>query len=141
MAGVFGYELDATRLSEQEKAIVKQQIAFYKTHRRTLQYGTFYRLESAFTSNHPAWMFISQEQDEIIVCDVTVLSEAAAPIRTLKLSGLDPQAIYELEGARYGGDELMYVGLYVPPTVNGDFDSRLYVLKKIQEHSGGNHDE
>lgn len=139
MAGVFGYELDVTEMSENEKAIVKQQVAFYQEHRRTFQYGTFYRLESAFDSNHPSWMFVSEE--EVIVCDYSVLSETAPLIRLLKLRGLDATAVYEVEGKYYGGDELMYVGLYVSPTVNGDFDSRLYVLKKIQEHSGGNHDE
>ncbi|WP_198662308.1 alpha-galactosidase [Exiguobacterium sp. TNDT2] len=135
MAGVFGYELDVTEMSEDEKAIVKQQVAFYQEHRRTFQYGTFYRLESAFDSNHPSWMFVSEE--EVIVCDYSVLSETAPLIRLLKLRGLDTTAVYEVEGQRYGGDELMHVGLYVEPIVKGDFVSKLYVLKKVNELSGG----
>ncbi|WP_214686296.1 alpha-galactosidase [Exiguobacterium sp. s155] len=135
MAGVFGYELDVTEMSEDEKAIVKQQVAFYQEHRRTFQYGTFYRLESAFDSNHPSWMFVSEE--EVIVCDYSVLSETAPLIRLLKLRGLDTTAVYEVEGQRYGGDELMHVGLYIEPIVKGDFVSKLYVLKKVNELSGG----
>lgn len=135
MAGVFGYELDVTEMSENEKAIVKQQVAFYQEHRRTFQYGTFYRLESAFDSNHPSWMFVSEE--EVIVCDYSVLSETAPLIRLLKLRGLDTTAVYEVEGQRYGGDELMHVGLYIEPIVKGDFVSKLYVLKKVNELSGG----
>lgn len=135
MAGVFGYELDVTEMSENEKAIVKQQVAFYQEHRRTFQYGTFYRLESAFDSNYPSWMFVSEE--EVIVCDYSVLSETAPLIRLLKLRGLDTTAIYEVEGQRYGGDELMHVGLYIEPIVKGDFVSKLYVLKKVNELSGG----
>jgi alpha-galactosidase len=135
MAGVFGYELDVTEMSENEKAIVKQQVAFYQEHRRTFQYGTFYRLESAFDSNHPSWMFVSEE--EVIVCDYSVLSETAPLIRLLKLRGLDATAVYEVEGKYYGGDELMHVGLYIDPIVKGDFVSKLYVLKKVNELSGG----
>ena len=135
MAGVFGYELDVTEMSENEKAIVKQQVAFYQEHRRTFQYGTFYRLESAFDSNHPSWMFVSEE--EVIVCDYSVLSETAPLIRLLKLRGLDATAVYEVEGKYYGGDELMHVGLYIEPIVKGDFVSKLYVLKKVNELSGG----
>lgn len=135
MAGVFGYELDVTEMSEDEKAIVKQQVAFYQEHRRTFQYGTFYRLESAFDSNHPSWMFVSEE--EVIVCDYSVLSETAPLIRLLKLRGLDTTAVYEVEGQHYGGDELMHVGLYIEPIVKGDFVSKLYVLKKVNELSGG----
>ncbi|WP_233004708.1 alpha-galactosidase [Exiguobacterium aurantiacum] len=135
MAGVFGYELDVTEMSEDEKAIVKQQVVFYQEHRRTFQYGTFYRLESAFDSNHPSWMFVSEE--EVIVCDYSVLSETAPLIRLLKLRGLDTTAVYEVEGQHYGGDELMHVGLYIEPIVKGDFVSKLYVLKKVNELSGG----
>lgn len=135
MAGVFGYELDVTEMSEDEKAIVKQQVAFYQEHRRTFQYGTFYRLESAFDSNHPSWMFVSEE--EVIVCDYSVLSETAPLIRLLKLRGLNTTAVYEVEGQHYGGDELMHVGLYIEPIVKGDFVSKLYVLKKVNELSGG----
>ena len=43
MAGVFGYELDLTQLTSEEKAEIKEQVAFYKKHRQLLQYGTFYR--------------------------------------------------------------------------------------------------
>ncbi len=31
MAGVFGYELDLTQLTSEEKAEIKEQVAFYKS--------------------------------------------------------------------------------------------------------------
>lgn len=37
----FGYELDLTQLTSEEKAEIKEQVAFYKKHRQLLQYGTF----------------------------------------------------------------------------------------------------
>ncbi|MBQ8583844.1 MAG: alpha-galactosidase [Clostridia bacterium] len=41
--GVLGYELDFGELTPRERKEVKAQIAFYKAHRRTLQYGRLYR--------------------------------------------------------------------------------------------------
>lgn len=41
--GVLGYELDFNELSPEERKQIKQQIAFYKEHRKTFQYGRFRR--------------------------------------------------------------------------------------------------
>ncbi len=44
--GVLGYELDFGELTPEERKQIKKQIAFYKTHRKTLQYGRFARLNA-----------------------------------------------------------------------------------------------
>ena len=41
--GVLGYELDFGELTPEERRQIKAQIAFYKAHRHTLQYGRFAR--------------------------------------------------------------------------------------------------
>lgn len=41
--GVLGYELDFNELTPEERKQIKAQIAFYKAHRRTFQYGRFRR--------------------------------------------------------------------------------------------------
>jgi alpha-galactosidase len=41
--GVLGYELDFGELTPQERQVIKKQIAFYKAHRNTFQYGRFSR--------------------------------------------------------------------------------------------------
>ena len=49
----------------------------------------------------------------------------------LRLTGLDPDAIYTLEDGRtYQGDALMKNGLSLPITEKGDFASYLFVFKK-----------
>src|SRR5699024_5677657 len=40
--GVFGYELDITQMTNEEKEIVKEQIQFYKNHRKLIHSGNFY---------------------------------------------------------------------------------------------------
>jgi alpha-galactosidase len=46
--------------------------------------------------------------------------------RTVKLQGLDPDALYKVEGTdeTYYGDVLMNVGYHFPE-IRGDFQSRL----------------
>jgi alpha-galactosidase len=53
--GCLGYELDLRFLTPVEKREIKEQIAFYKAHRKTLQYGTFRRLPAA-KPNKIAWL-------------------------------------------------------------------------------------
>jgi alpha-galactosidase len=131
MSGNFGYELDLTKLSEEEKAIVKQQVAFYKDIRRLVQFGTFYRILSPFEGNETAWMFVSEDKSEAFVAYFRVLAEANAPLSFLRLKGLDPNKDYEIIGSGevYGGDELMYAGLNVPRR-RGDFISVIWRLKE-----------
>ncbi|KYD27830.1 alpha-galactosidase [Parageobacillus toebii] len=131
MSGNFGYELDLTKLSEEEKAIIRQQVAFYKDIRRLVQFGTFYRILSPFEGNETAWMFVAEDKSEAFVAYFRVLAEANAPLSFLRLKGLDPNKDYEITGSGevYGGDELMYVGLNVPER-RGDFISVIWHLKE-----------
>jgi len=46
--GVFGYELDPTTFTDQERQDVAGQVAFYKEHRDLFQRGRFVRLRSPF---------------------------------------------------------------------------------------------
>jgi len=127
MAGNFGYEMDLTKLTEEEKKLVKQQVALYKEIRPLIQFGDFYRLKNPFEGNEAAWMFVSEDRREAIVFYYRVLAEANAPLRRLRLKGLDPERDYILlgDGQTYGGDELMHLGLAVPD-LTGDFQSVIW---------------
>jgi alpha-galactosidase len=67
MTGNLGHELDVTKLSEEDKNIMKEQIKLYKEIRKTAQFGDFYRLLSPFEGNEASWMSISKDKSEIIV--------------------------------------------------------------------------
>lgn len=136
MSGNFGYELDLTKFSEQDKEIVKQQVALYKQLRPLVQFGDFYRLLSPFEGNETAWMFVSEDRTSALVAFFQVLSKPNAPLAKLRLKGLDPNQDYQViedgmseeENTVFGGDELMHIGLNLPQW-KGDFRSRLYCLK------------
>ncbi|CAG7643369.1 alpha-galactosidase [Paenibacillus allorhizosphaerae] len=139
MSGNFGYELDLTKFTEEEKAAVKQQVAIYKELRPLIQFGDFYRLLSPFEGNETAWMFVSEDRSEALVAHFQVLAKPNPPLQKLRLRGLDLDRDYrvfaaeqELEGSPlFGGDELMHVGVHLP-VVKGDFKSWLYRLQSVR---------
>ncbi len=148
--GTFGYELDLNRLTEEEQEEVRQYTAFMKEHRRLIQFGTFYRLRSPFTGNEGAWMVVSEKADEAIVGFYRTLNTVNAHFDRLRLQGLDPEKLYQVNGCKYYyGDELMNIGLILSDTTTGktgedvpvstDFSSRLFLLKTVcNEGAAGN---
>ena len=131
MAGNFGYELDITKLSEEEKEELKEQISLYKEIRETVQFGTLYRLKSPFNSNEVAWMMISEDKNEVVVSYVRQWALVNESFSNLKLTALDKDSEYEIieEDMVLSGDELMYIGLNIPE-LYGDYVSKLWRLKR-----------
>lgn len=110
MSGNFGYELDLTRFTDEEKEIVKQQIADYKEIRPLVHSGDLYRLLSPFEGNETAWMIVSEDKKQALVSYFRVLAEPNAPLQTLRLKGLNPDFDYRITGneGEYPGDHLLY---------------------------------
>ncbi len=152
MAGDFGYELDITRMTEAEKAQVREHVALYKALRPTLQFGSFYRLLTPFAGkgNETAWQFVSKDGKQVVLMYFKTLAEPAAPIRTLNLTGLEKDACYKvtkylpaqrtsmdfggetgtsLVGQSFYGDELMYSGMAVEK-IDTDFAAYLWVFEQ-----------
>ena len=133
MAGNFGYELDITKLSSEEKLELKEQINLYKEIRETIQFGTLYRLKSPFKDSEVAWMFISEDENEVVVSYVRPLALVNENFRSLKLTALDKNSKYEIigEDVVLKGEELMYIGLNIPE-LYGDYVSKMWRLRKIK---------
>jgi alpha-galactosidase len=132
LSGNFGYELDLTKIGEEENATMKEQVALYKEVRHLVQFGDFYRLLSPFEGNETAWMFVSKDQSEAFVVYVSVLQEPNPKLNRFRLKGLDASRDYQLQGTDsvYGGDELMFAGL-ASPQFHGDFASKVYHFHAI----------
>lgn len=132
MSGNFGYELDLAKMSDEEKAEVKRQVAEYKEIRPLVQFGSLYRLRSPFESNDTAWMMVSEDGSEAFAVYVRVLAEPNAPFDWVQFKGLDASAEYRLVGSEavYGGDQLMYAGLPVP-RLHGDYQSHMWRFVRV----------
>jgi alpha-galactosidase len=132
MSGNFGYELDLTKFTEEEKEEVKLQVAEYKELRELIQFGDMYRLLDPFKGNEGAWMYVSQDKTEAFVVYARVLAVPNEPIKTLRLAGLDPDKNYKISEKTpiYGGDELMYAGISIPE-MYGDYKSITWKIKSV----------
>ena len=142
--GAFGYELDLTKLTEEEHEIVKKQVEFVKEYRELIQKGTFFRLQSPFENNISAWMIVSEDKKEAIVAYFKVLNDVNCPLRRMKLHGLDENLLYSIKGTNktHYGSELMNLGLITTDTSAGqssdsgetctDYWSKIYVLKAVE---------
>lgn len=132
MWGDLGYELDLTKMSEEDSQKVKEQVKDYKAIRQVTQYGDLYRLENPKYGNQAAWMVVSPNQDEAVVTWVQILSYAQNYLTKTKLAGLDPKKHYKdlATGEIYGGDELMEMGIY-DPVIHKDFASKMYHFKAV----------
>lgn len=62
--GLLGYELDITKLGRFDRVAIKEQIKFYKQHRKLLQYGDFYRIGDFFTEDLAKWQISSYNKTE-----------------------------------------------------------------------------
>ena len=131
MSGNFGYELDLTKFTEEEKQIVRAQVEQYKELRSFVQKADMYRLKSPFEGNDTAWMFVSEDGYDIFAAYFRVLCQVNPGIFRMKFTALDPEGVYELVGEEkyYSGDELMNIGLVVD--MYGDFTSKTWRMRKI----------
>lgn len=149
--GTFGYELDLDQLSEHEKQEVVRQIEHMKTYRHLIQSGTFYRLISPFETDCTGWMVVSEDKKEAMVGFYRILRPVNHRFQRMKLQGLEEKTVYQImeigkeEIGEKSGDELMYVGFSVSDSssgetherfdgTNGDFQSRIYYLRNIEEN-------
>ena len=129
MLGNLGYELDLHALPERKLEQIAQQVETYKSIRKTVQFGDYYRLKK--TDNTYAYTYVNDDKSQVVFTFVKVLSQPEAPLIQVKLKGLDPEARYYSKelGASFYGDELMNIGITIPP-VQKDYYSVQYIFHK-----------
>jgi len=143
MSGNLGYELDLTTLTDREKAVVKEQIMFYKKFRSLIQFGTFHRIISPFDgANETSWIFVNENKSEALFYYYRILDKGNTGRPRVKLVGLDPIKKYRINDSeqQHFGNELMNKGIYVyagpakdeqNQGYHGDFRSLRLLLTEI----------
>lgn len=95
--GVLGYELDITRLDDQQKEAIKDQIEFYKEHRTVLQYGEFFRIVPASgDTNEVIWVAATPDRSEMLVLWAQKLNQPNPGCDILKVPVANPAYDYEV---------------------------------------------
>ena len=105
--GVLGYELDFSELTSEERRQVKEQIAYYKLHRRTFQYGQLSKVKLK-NPEQISWQITDGEKTFAAIYQKT--KESCPGRDRLDVPGLDNDKIYLVESrdqflriSRFGG--------------------------------------
>ena len=124
MAGTFGYELDLNRLNDLERAEIKEQVAWYKEIRHTVQFGDLYRLRTARTAGIENAMYAQEwaekDKSRVVVTAAWTFAEANAPHEVLRLRGLDEGATYRIRSLA-GLSVKMLLRQFFPQMSDGEF--------------------
>lgn len=140
LAGTFGYELDITKLNEEEKSEIKNQIKLYKQFSDLVRNGDYWRVASYSQNNeYDCWMSVSKDKSEALLTFIQVLNHPNCKSRIIKLSGLDENAKYtvsypdedktQFSDVVISGRNLMNAGLMIKRDW-GDFRGKLIYLRK-----------
>ena len=131
MGGNFGFELDLSKLSEEEICCAKAAVATVKKYRTTIQQGEYSRLVNPMVSNgRSAWQFADSQR--VIVC---IYQDYAMPNPQpwhVKLTGLDEKVIFvdDEHGLKCSGGALMNIGIPVP-RAKKDHESWIYCFDRL----------
>ena len=130
LAGTFGYELDITKIPQEDQEMIPQQVQMYHKYNDLVREGDYYRIAS-YRENHEfdCYLVAAKDKKEALVTFVQVIGRPNYHSRCIRLQGLDPKMNYRIEGIDhvYGGDLLMNAGVQVE-NLWGDAQSKLYHL-------------
>lgn len=134
LAGTFGYELDITKIPEEERKQIPGQIAMYHRYNDLVREGDYYRILSFRENNRDdSYMVVSKDKKEALVTFVQVMHMTSVPNLPVKLEGLDPDTMYRIDeiDMTLSGSVLMNAGLPVK-LEHGDYKAGLYYLKAVE---------
>ncbi|MCH4206923.1 MAG: alpha-galactosidase [Solobacterium sp.] len=115
MTGTFGYELDITKLEEEDRKQIPGQIEQFRSVQALIQKGDYYRIAS-YRINHSydCIEVVDKAKRNAVVFCVQVLAQPNGISRRIKLQGLNPEFVYTAQGKQYRGDTLMNAGILIP---------------------------
>ena len=128
--GVLGYELDFFELTPDERRQVKEQIAYYKLHRRTFQYGQLSKVKL----KNPGQISWQITDDEKTFAAIYQKCKESCPGRDrLDVPGLDNDKIYTVESrdqflriSRFGGLIKHITSIHLNPSG--------FILRTVNKH-------
>ena len=117
--GVLGYELDLSELTPTERKQIREQIAFYKAHRRTFQYGSLKKVKLK-NAEEISWQI--ESTDETVAAIYQKCKESCPGRDRLNILHLEPDKLYTVESvdqylriSRFGGLIKHITPIYLKP--------------------------
>lgn len=130
LSGTFGYELDITKISQEDRDMIPKQIAMYHKYNDLIRSGDYYRIAN-FSENNSfdSYEVVSKDKKEVLVTYIQVLGRPNYHSRRIKLKGLIEDAMYRNEETNevYSGGALMYAGMNIT-NLYGDYSGKIIHL-------------
>ena len=133
MCGTFGYELDASKLSEEEQDICREQSDLFRKYYPIIFSGDYYRLSNPFeVGNMTAWQHVTKDKTESLLSVVVTNLTCNGPQEYVKAKGLIPDAMYRINDGEQvlSGAALMHAGLPIDREVP-EYSSFQFYLKQV----------
>lgn len=133
LTGTFGYELDVTKISREEKVQIREQIAEYHSCEKLIREGDYYRIAS-YRENHEydCWGVAAKDRSEALVIYIQVRAHANVRSRKIHIPGLLPEAEYRIgeQPGIYTGAALRWAGIYIE-RMEGDYHGKVLKIKRV----------
>lgn len=137
MPGTFGYELDITRMDENERQQIPAQIALRKRLDSLIREGDYFRLASYRENRkYDCMEVVSKDKKDGFFLYVQVTAEVRQPSRRVRLLGLLENERYRITSAdgvlsqEFSGGTLTNAGFLVKP-LKGDCRAVLYEIHRV----------
>lgn len=145
LSGTFGYELDVTKLSDEDKAAIPRQVKVYHAFHDMIREGSYYRISSYWENkSYDCFEVVEGQGEKALVFFTQVLGDPAMHSRRMRLQGLKANAKYRVSlisleqgemvtdtGRVLGGDMLMHAGFRIERPW-GDFQGKLFLLEEVK---------
>jgi alpha-galactosidase len=130
MCGSLGIGGHLIHWGTENRALAAHWIAVYKELREIIQFGDQFRLRSPQQHPYSAVQYLAKDQSAGVLFAFCTHAAFPAPVPTLRLQGLDPLALYTVEGfeSARSGAAWMEAGLSIPLQ---DFHSSVRKISRI----------
>ncbi len=131
MSGSFGYELDLTKLSDEEKAEIREQVKDYRKYQPLIHHGLYYRYTNPLKDMIDAYGFVSEDKEEALIFATETRKIAGVQAYFVRIHGLEKGCLYQDdEGHVYDANVLESVGMPLRNTLGEYISFRIHLTKK-----------
>ena len=141
LAGTFGYELDVTKIPQEDRDLIPSQVEMYHTYNDLVRNGDYYRVASYQDNGiYDCYGVVSKDKKEALYTFVQVLNRANYHSRRVFLKGLAPDKKYAFKvgegdseiSYKLLGSTIMNAGIQIPNPW-GDYKSMLISMKEVED--------
>lgn len=131
--GATGYELDLTRLTQEEREQVRAQVAGYREIEDLVLQGDLYRLSNPWEGEYFCVMLVAKDKSRAYVAGERVLTRPRDSHRIVRLYGLEESKTYFIKelALTASGAALQSAGLLLPRL--NDFESWVWHIEQREE--------